>query len=328
MSKVHDWTPEEDDYLTQGNAICPGDFKKMVTLFRFKPNHTPQDLQDHWRDLIEIPLSDDQDIIGKLKSSTNKFKGNIYNYSEELEFDIPNFKELEETYMGIPSVAAKSLTPEMQTKNVELQNINSLSLHCYFTADRVEKLVNDAFNRVVDDENLKITLYQNFKKNLIERGRKIYVDNMNRILSIISKMDEKTAEIECAHLENEFERIFLMVQRKIQSGIAPPRMYDANTQQELVDAFNTLKTLTQKITWPMPEKGALMTLHEAVVVKCVKLYAYFLTSYCTDAQKIQHFGNFIDSACRNDPYNLLESYAPPHLKAHIAQIKQNILSGR
>lgn len=292
----------------------------MVTLFHFKPNHTPQDLQDHWRDMIENPLSDDQDIIGKLKSSQNKFKGNVYHYSEEYEYDFPNSKEIEEIFSAIPSLAAKTLSPEMQTKNIESQNINSLSLHCYFSAERVEKLVSDAFNRVVDDENLRITLHRTFKRNLIDRGRKITVENISRILNDISKMDDATADTECQIIELDFENMLISVQRKLQSGITP-RMYDAN-MQELIDAFNTLKAISSKVTWPANLNAPLAKLRENIIVKTAKLYAYFLFSYCTDPSKIQRYSTFIEAAARNDPNNLLESYAPAHLKAHIAQLKQ------
>ena len=317
MSKLYDWSLVEDVYLNQGVANFSTDFKKIKDVFPFKQSHQPSDLQERWREIEEVLTPSAQEVREKILISTGRFKKPLYGYSAEYEDPSPNLPDFEEYYSQMPSLAASAMQYDTNSQEEELTNINELSLNAFFTAESIYTIVNDAFNKVIDDEHLRSDLVKDFHSRLIQKGRKIALAALSSTLEQINAFQPNSTEQdnECIIFEDKITKILLVIQYKMRLNVNLP-----TTKGEYIEAFRMISYIQQFLIWPKTISQRMETLKRNIYTKLAQLCTYFFNVHLIDKDKIAANKALIEIACKIDLYNEMETHVNNLL------LKQEILS--
>ena len=317
MSKIIDWTIEEDIYLNQGVANFGTDFKKIRDSFPFKSTHDQMHLQERWHEIDELCSPADQEIKDKIKASVNRYKHPSFNYSAEYKEPEPNLSEFEEIYTQMPSLTAAALQPDMETKEQEIRNINALSLNSYFTAESIVSIVNDALNKTIDDEHLRNELIKDFHTKIIDKVRRISMKTMTENLVKINAMPQAEQERECRIFEEKMHKILLVIQFKFKMNPNIP-----SSKNEYVQAFTMINYISVLLIWPQNPSAQILALKENIYTKLAQLCAYFFNFFITDPSKIPPNRKLIEIACKIDLFNKIDTFLiQPYMKQEVSNMK-------
>lgn len=288
------WTEDEDFYLSQGYAIYHDEksdiWAKVLKLFPFKESRSASDLQDRWRVLTDQLETEDQGALDRIKDASKLHPQTwMYNYEPTIQTPDPN--QVIEQFKSLPSLAMKTQSIELQSSRFtnENQNINEMCLNHQFEASSIRKIVQDVLTKTVDDETLRTTLMDGFKKVLSQKGREFAYEDIQRKIRIINDEipDVQEAETEVMILLEYFDKVFYGILTRLKYAKAQEEY--AKTQNRakssniLFSVLNDVIVILQKLLLaakpPQNANPIIETIHHNFTSKYYQTFGNILNIY-------------------------------------------------
>lgn len=271
------WTEDEDFYLSEGYALFHDEkinfWDKILALFPFKPTRTSDELQERWRFLTDQLETESQATLERIKSAS-KLHAQTWSYNYEPTPPSFDSQQIIDEFKRLPSLAMKTQVIEMNARSTtESQNMNEMCLNNQFDASSVRKIVQDVLNKTVDDETLRTTLIEGFKRELAQKGREFAYHDIKRKLKIINEMTEQQAEIEVAILLQYFQDIFDSMIRRI-GGSQTLTIFKV-----IEDSAKVLKTLYEVVKISGNINPPLKTFYREFIQKFYKTIGTIFNNY-------------------------------------------------
>ena len=313
------WTEDEDFYLSQGYAIFHDEktdiWNKVLQCFPFRESRKASDLQERWRILTDQLETEDQGTLERIKSAS-KLHPQTWKYNYEPIHETPDFNDVISELRSLPSLSMKTQSIDLPSNNDSLahQNINEMCLNHQFDANSIQKIVHDALNKLVaNDETLKATLMREFKGALTQKGREFAFEDIARKINTINEMVEtQAAENEVIILMDYFDRIFQGSISRIRTNIQ-----NVSFVSEIVQTFMMLH---EKVRIPPNANQALVQFYHTFSQKYLQTFASILT-LLQQTQNPSLLKSAIDFIIRIDKNHEIDKHISPQFKQYFMKIR-------
>ena len=317
------FTPEEDVYLLQFSVIYQENFQRIQANVPQLNKKTVAQLQDRWKELTEQLDSPTSDAIEKFKKQSGAFRPGHYCYNTEIKQNIPTEDELIEVFNDIPSLSQRAISGESGSEeNADiLSDIRETTLNFAFDAKTIFDNINQCFNHLITDEELRKAMMSEIRQKINEKGRFLAIQDFNyRLKQINERIDPRNGEKEAEYLSIVFSNHLHFVDKKaesIKSQVVSRKLNSATaSSNELVSILMSLG----KIEWPETSQPHLIKLKKDCDRAFINTCSNLINIMEIDCETI--YASFFDMVIDMDNEMLLEKLVRnPHINAFIKQQK-------
>lgn len=189
------------------------DINEINISYKKKVNEIEEDYEK-----ISSDLKKKRDLFNKLKPLTEeKYERDIKSLNDSIEFKIEKFsseKKLEEVNkIDELNYTRKNRIKDLESRKTDFydKNIEKLNADMKVETDKVEKLYDNKFNKILEEKESKLELLKLELKKSIDENNKLYSDDLMKIdeeykmeISKINELESKNNKIR-NNLKEEFD---------------------------------------------------------------------------------------------------------------------------